>query len=86
MTSGIAEIFLQDGRKINVLLADVSSGGIGFTARSGNFRSLPLGSEITLKYKNGDNQTQRKARVKNVMGTRAGAEFSDHLAQLMKTI
>ncbi|WP_028579141.1 PilZ domain-containing protein [Desulfogranum japonicum] len=85
-TSGVAEIFMPNGGKMNVLLNDVSSAGIGFTARSGGLRALAIGSEITLKYRSGDSQTNRKARIRNVAGNRAGAEFTDGLANLMKML
>ena len=76
--SGKALAFLSNGREVPVYLSDVSIGGIGFLLSPQHARQITGDQDIILKYRGESGaMVQRRLRVKSVVSTRVGAQFTD---------
>lgn len=79
-TSSKAHLLLEGGREYPVYVCDTSLGGIGFIIPPQFNRSIHLGKEMRIKFRNLVGATVlRKIQIRNKGNFRIGAQFLDGL-------
>lgn len=75
-TSRKAHAVLVNAKEAVIRLCDKSTTGIAFTIPQEHVLSLYREQEIKIKFKGGSGVSQRKIRIKNIVGNRIGGQYS----------
>ena len=71
-----AHAILHNAKEAVIRLCDTSISGIGFVIPQEYALSLYRGQEIQIKYKGPSGVSQRRIKIKNVVGNRIGGQYT----------